>query len=445
LGLISGAVPSASASPVVPSPAMLGASVLRLDGPWRFHLGDDPAWADPAFDDAAWELVDLRAPPGAHDADVGLSGYVAGWRLRHPGYRGFAWYRLRVVVAAPPGAPLAVAGPPLVDDAYQLFIDGQLAGSAGDFSHPLPAVSSIQPRAFALPARAGPNGLVDRSLAFRVWMGPGSWEDPVEPDGGGLHIAPALGLAAEIEKHCRLQWLETVEGYVVDAIEPALFLVLAAMSAALLPLAGLRTRPRYAWLAAALVSTALLRANQAFYFWTQLETATTFDFAKNVVLVPFVLGAWTMTWSNWFDSSEGRLRRAVAWVVALFVLCQLATRSWLFGAPPALDQALHLVSMCLRLSFALALGWIAVAAARAHGRAAWLPLLAMLLMAVGLFARELSALHVTGIWFPFGVGVSRTQFAYAALVWVLFVLLQRHLVALVKLQAAGPARPAGAP
>jgi hypothetical protein len=37
----------------------------------------------------------------------------------------------------------------------------------------------------------------------------------------------------------------------------------------------------------------------------------------------------------------------------------------------------------------------------------------LLLTATGLFAADLSALSVPGIWFPFNIGVSRSQFAYA--------------------------------
>jgi hypothetical protein len=40
---------------------------------------------------------------------------------------------------------------------------------------------------------------------------------------------------------------------------------------------------------------------------------------------------------------------------------------------------------------------------------------------------EVSALGVPGIWFPFGVGVSRTQYAYAAMVVGLAVLLVRTI------------------
>ena len=63
--------------------------VVQLNGPWKFHVGDNAKWAAPDFDDSNWETVDLTPPAGAHDSDVGLSGYVPGWAARgHPGYTG---------------------------------------------------------------------------------------------------------------------------------------------------------------------------------------------------------------------------------------------------------------------------------------------------------------------------------------------------------------------
>jgi hypothetical protein len=53
-----------AASPEVP--VMLGQSVVALNGPWKFHTGDDPRWADPAFDDFEWKrsiLLQLRSSP----------------------------------------------------------------------------------------------------------------------------------------------------------------------------------------------------------------------------------------------------------------------------------------------------------------------------------------------------------------------------------------------
>lgn len=31
--------------------------ITSLDGLWRFHTGDNPAWANPDFDDSRWSLL----------------------------------------------------------------------------------------------------------------------------------------------------------------------------------------------------------------------------------------------------------------------------------------------------------------------------------------------------------------------------------------------------
>src|SRR5262245_45573156 len=102
------------------SPSLRAAATLP-DGSWRFRTGDDPHWADPNTDDSGWETIDLTAPPGSHDGDVGLPDYVGGWMAhRHPDYHGYAWYRRTVTVPAGP-ASWDILGPTLVEDGYEIY------------------------------------------------------------------------------------------------------------------------------------------------------------------------------------------------------------------------------------------------------------------------------------------------------------------------------------
>src|SRR6478752_6132706 len=94
--------------------------LTTLNGPWKFIAGDNIQYAESNYDDSQWENMDLTAPSGVHDDDVGLSGY--------------AWYRLKVILDSLPENNLAFAAPPSVDDAYQLFINGSLLSSTADFS-----------------------------------------------------------------------------------------------------------------------------------------------------------------------------------------------------------------------------------------------------------------------------------------------------------------------
>src|SRR5580698_1822936 len=88
--------------------------VASLDGLWRFHTGDDPAWADPNFDDSQWPL--LRS-----DEAWGQQGYK--------NYGAIACYS--ATVAVPEGGRnwSLYLGP--METGYRAFVDGRLAGSFG--------------------------------------------------------------------------------------------------------------------------------------------------------------------------------------------------------------------------------------------------------------------------------------------------------------------------
>ena len=85
-----------------PITVTLGQSLVPLTGPWKFHIGDNPQWADTAFDDSQWETVDLTPKTGAFDPSTGLKNFVPGWTAKgHPGYSGYAWYRIQTLLAQP--------------------------------------------------------------------------------------------------------------------------------------------------------------------------------------------------------------------------------------------------------------------------------------------------------------------------------------------------------
>lgn len=76
---------------------VLGNSTVALTGPWKFHIGDNMAWAQPGFDDSTWGTMDLTPLPGSVDPNSGIGAFVQGWTARgYRGYSGYAWYRLRV-------------------------------------------------------------------------------------------------------------------------------------------------------------------------------------------------------------------------------------------------------------------------------------------------------------------------------------------------------------
>lgn len=386
-----------------PDPPQLRAAAILLDGRWQFHAGDDPRWADAGADDSHWEAIDLTAAPGSHDGDVGLPDYVHGWMAQgHPGHTGYAWYRRAVDVPAG-HASWDILGPTLVEDGYELYWNGRLLGGSGRLG-PHPRVVGTRPLRFALPAdAAGTRGV----LAVRAYMLPRSSPGA---DGGGMHSAPILAPRPVSDGLHRAQWERTIAGYVVDAIEPLAMFALAGLA--------FRCRPRsscrgfLAFAGIALVLTAVRRLDNAIVSWTDLMDLPTYSFLAKFMWLPTV-AAWALAWNRW--------RQRGWWSVdAAAVAIAVA------GIVAAATHAADVTSISRLASIAL----FAVVGVRIiRGGPGWpLPILALALVTVAFFGEELlDPIGVPGIWFPFGIGVSRTQYIHAILVPLLAVLVVRTL------------------
>ncbi len=389
----------------------IGRATHLLTGPWRFHPGDDMRWAAPGFDDSRWETHDLTPAPGAHDGDVGLTDYVPGWSARgHEGYSGYAWYRLHVTIDASAGTDVALLAPAYVEDAYQIFWNGALIGGSGDFSGEAPVIYSTKPQVFRLPAEAATVG--DAVIAVRVWMRPGLTR---LPDAGGIHVPPMLGTRDAITAQYQLDWLETVKGYVVEVVEPLAFALLAMLAwcfrAAI-------ARGRFVpWLCAALLLTAAYRLNQATFYWGSFESLSVY-LVVHRVLIPLGLAAWLMTWRHWYQLEHWRrLTWAIGIVTALSVVLVLTLPHDTFAA----------VRPIWRVPAAVLLLATGIAGLRKRGPDRLLAFIVVLSVAVSQFSGELAALGVPYIFFPFGTGVSLTQYAYAAIIVSLAALLIRRV------------------
>ena len=416
---------------------VLGKAVVALDHPWKFHTGDDVRWAEPEFDDSHWESVDLTPPAGAHDSDVGLTGYVPGWQARgHRGYIGYAWYRIRISIESPPGEGLALSGPPYVDSAYQVFLNGRLIGEFGDFSGATPTAYGIhRPKFFPLSPADVSTAESQGSyvIAFRVWMGSLMLADP---ESGGIHIAPSLGTTAGADARYQAQQWENIRGYIVEPVEAVLFWLLALVACSLIPFD--RSNPAYRWLAAALVFIGIARANQAVFFWWQFESFRGFEVATVVLMIPLSLGAWTLAWYYWVRPRHSAwLPASIGVLTLLLMTLAILRRSWFYGAfAPSFEAALRFGSLSTRLAFLILTLYVLFRALVQPSRERWFAVPAILLVSVGLFASELSLIGIPGIWFPFGVGVSRSQYAYAIFDIALLALLLRRLYSFRAVPAA---------
>ncbi|HEV2446988.1 MAG TPA: hypothetical protein VGS58_13750, partial [Candidatus Sulfopaludibacter sp.] len=210
-----------------------------------------PLWAETGFEDAHWETVDLTPQSGAADPFTRDPRYVQGWtRKGHPGYWGYAWYRLQIPVTSLPGEKLALLTYGWVDDGFQVFDNGELLGSWGKFRGPgkWPVVYFTQPAMFVLP-QAGTDAGAGRAtvlLAFRVWMGPVRLSH--HPFSGGFHYAPLLGEAGAIATRSHLEWLDLFRHYAFSAFLGGAFLLLAIVAASLVLFD--RSDRVYLWVAA---------------------------------------------------------------------------------------------------------------------------------------------------------------------------------------------------
>jgi hypothetical protein len=382
-----------------PDPPAARAAATLLDGAWRFHVGDDPHWASPNTNDGGWETVDMTAPKGSHDGDVGLPDYVAGWMAHgHAGYYGYAWYRRTVDVPAT-RARWDVLGPTLVEHGYEIYWNGQLLGGSGRIGA-VPRLVGTRPMRFALPAdAAGARGV----LAVRAFMLPSSG---ASNEAGGMHSPPMLAPRPVGDELYRAQWNRTIAGYVVDAVEPIAMLALIVLALVLLPRSS---KPGFLIFAiAALAFMAERRLNNAIVAWTDLQDLRTYSWLASWMWVPAV-AAWAFAWNRWC-ARPWRWVDLSAIVLSAGAIAGAVTHS----AGVTRGSRLAMIALFVVLGARIA----------RSGTMRVLALLTLASIVLGLFGGELlDPLGVPGIWFPFGIGVSRTQYAYAIVVPLLGVLM----------------------
>ena len=428
---------SASTAPAAAT-IRIGESIVALNGPWKFSIGDspiDPAthkplWAGPAFDDAKWEDVDLNSKAGARDPMGGFADFVPGWTAKgHPGYWGFGWYRIRVRVDSPPGVNLAITGPSDVDDAYQVYDNGVYISSFGDFSSAQPSIQYSRPMMFNLPAasiatRTGAGAQeTTHIIAVRVYMQPstlyqGDWV-------GGMHNAPSIGEAASIGMRHQNLWDDLIRTYLPL---PVLGLVFGLLGLLALSLAFFdRTDRVYLWIGALLLIIAIGNLEAMFAIWGSLPG--NFDVLfNNVVLNSLQYAGWVIVWRVWF-----RLRRPrwIPWALlpltVILILASLGVQSLLPGLPVSAGSACNVVSIVVRLILAGFMLLTAIQGIRSQGIEGWLALPPILLAGISQFYTDLQFIHILPFWFPFGARIRLPEIANTLLVAVLAILLLRRL------------------
>ena len=226
-----------------------------------------------------------------------------------------------------------------------------------------------------------------------------------------MHTAPILAPRSIGEALHRAQWQRTIAGYILDAVEPAAMLALVGLA---LVFGSRSSRKGFLVFACiALALTAARRLDNAIVSWTDLQDLRTYAWLASVMWVP-TMTAWLLAWNRW---------RLPAWRS----IDTLAVALGVAGIVGALAP-LPIWTNISRLG-SIALFAVIVARIVRGGPVRILALVTLTSIVAALFGGELlDPLGVPGIWFPFNIGVSRTQYVYAIGIPLLAVLIVRTLL-----------------
>lgn len=269
------------------------AKILTLDhgysqigSAWRFHPGDNPAWAAKHFDDSQWSLLHL-------DKSWAEQGYR--------GFAGLGWYRLSIT------PPLGRADLALFVQcpatAAEIYADGELIGTIGHM-RPHPELRGVDPgpRVLLLPKPSSGGSL---ELAMRVW------ESPLyaPQTGAGAVPLPRLGTREGLAVLHSLA-LRTY----LDAQIPEILLDTVALVLGLFSLGLYFFRPRateYLWCAVWMFCAdtySLLHMARGFLHWPIAPMALFFDIILSLGAVSWLLFIWRFVGSSF----DWRLRTGIA-------------------------------------------------------------------------------------------------------------------------------------
>lgn len=414
-----------SSSPV--QTITLDNSAVALTRPWRFQPGDSPwengapVWAQPGLDDSHWAPMDLAPKAGAVDLEFGTSGYVPGWTLKgYPELSGYAWYRMHLRVNDA-GEALWLKMPNDVDDAYQVYANGRFVGQFGKFSNNHVTEYYSEPVSFALPP-PGPDGMYD--LAIRVYMSPATRFN--NPDVGGLHAPPVLGLATTVQ----LMQAADRDALLHSQFGTLLRLFLFLLVAPLALWAWLDNRQERAWLWLFLALAWIVIAG----CWAVAAQLTTVVSAGvDAWRTVFILPLWIMFWWHWFGLREKRWIPRAAWLLAaLLTLLHLCAASPYLGVTLLSQSTLHRCVMAaawIRVPYELLLIVILVEGFRRDRTEALLATFPIVLYMYGAFSNYLvAAFDIRNEFFPAGLGITVVDIVAMLMVLVIGALALRRFV-----------------
>ncbi len=366
-----------------------------LNGPWKFAIGDNPQWSQPEFNDSSWQDYTVDAQHPVETATEALNNEeLPGWqRHGHPGYTGYAWYRIRV--QAPPSAQgLAVLMPRYVDDGYEVYINGRKIGSLGKLDGWRTLYYS-QPEVFPIPHSAMKEG-VPNLLAIRVWsMRWGALPSEHNLD-GGLRGVPLLGPTGLLrllrQGELNGMWATLWPGWLLFGLFSSVGLI------SLFLFFFSRSQSEYLWAGISLTSLGLLVGFESIAPATRIpfqfsEVAQTLTDWVGLYALPLagmhLLGVSKKLWR--------RLNYGLMLVNLAHSLLYYAIQLGFLAPTVVNDRVTHFAFLAIVLGEALLLLAIAIDGLRTIGRKAWLPLTPGLVFACGLIAQASAPLPSAAI------------------------------------------------
>ena len=393
----------------------LGDSTVELAGPWKFHIGDDPVWAQPDFNDSGWEEVDLT--PGSSGTALG------GTSRGHKGYSGFAWYRLQVNVEGAKHS-LALKMPGYCDDAYQLFVNGQRIGEFGKFTdHHVTAYAAI-PVDFRTPKDVR-DGKV--TIAIRTWM------DSATPfnsaDAGGLRAPPELGYASAVSDQLRLDWDDVGHYFGSAFLEMLILLMALVMALALFWLD--RNEKSYLWLALVCEASLLIVGLDLLINFTTWIGLTAWIILRDIIATPVRIGLWVIFWGYWFRLERIRALHTAVWsLVAILVIGTALIRPPLYGeyVPIQAGTYVHPFLLIVKLGLGVLLLLVVYRGFRKSRKEGVIAAPAVVLAVIAIYHHELLLIHVQTTFTLLGFSITLGSISTMLSLLIITVMLLRRFI-----------------
>ena len=360
----------------------LGQSIVALNGPWKFHIGDNPQWAQPGFDDSGWQDYTIDPTHSSMTAvEAVQTPQLAGWQQHgHPGYTGYAWYRIRL--KTPQDAhSLALLMPQYVDDAYEVYIDGQKVGGFGglDGRHVLyPQQAKLIPIPVTSLSSDQPT-----TLAIRVWNIRYEALPSQHNLNGGLRGVPLLGPSQLLRVFQQSVLAQTWKIFSPGWLLTALFGAVGIISLFLFVFS--RSQREYLWAGISFIGIGVVIATESVAPLTDIPVQLAYLIRGITDLISYPALPLAAMYLLRVRKPLWRRANYGVWMVILAqILISLGLRFGTLPPTAAMDRVNRILFPAFLMAEALLLLAIAVDGLRTIGKKAWLPLTPGLLFACGL-------------------------------------------------------------